>query len=263
MSFGEQLKCRRKELGLSRSELAKQLGVSQSAVGNYETGVSAPKEEILLRIFDALHVEPNYLYRGSFESAGGDASPEERTLVEKYRALSPAGRQTIHTLLDALCRMQGEPARTIPLYRSPAAAGAAAPAAEVRTIPLYTSPAAAGFAAPVFGEDYELIQVSGDVPPGAELAVRMEGDSMAPYIPSGSVIYIHHAPLANGDVGLFCIGGAMLVRQYIRGEGGAVRLLPLNRTAGEVLTFPTGGVSGPTCFGRALLRTLPLPESAM
>lgn len=242
MSFGEQLKCRRKELGLSRSELAKQLGVSQSAVGNYETGVSAPKEEILLRIFDALHVEPNYLYRGSFESAGGDASPEERTLVEKYRALSPAGRQTIHTLLDALCRMQGEPARTIPLYRSPAAAGAAAP---------------------VPGLDYELLTVTGDVPPAAELAVRMEGDSMAPYIPSGSVIYIHHAPLANGDVGLFCIGGAMLVRQYTRGEGGAVRLLPLNRTAGKVLTFPTGGVSGPTCFGRALLRTLPLPESAM
>lgn len=242
MSFGEQLKCRRKELGLSRSELAKQLGVSQSAVGNYETGVSAPKEEILLRIFDALHVEPNYLYRGSFESAGGDASPEERTLVEKYRALSPAGRQTIHTLLDALCRMQGEPARTIPLYRSPAAAGAAAP---------------------VPGLDYELLTVTGDVPPAAELAVRMEGDSMAPYIPSGSVIYIHHAPLANGDVGLFCVGGAMLVRQYTRGEDGAVRLLPLNRTAGEVLTFPTGGVSGPTCFGRALLRTLPLPESAM
>lgn len=242
MSFGEQLKCRRKELGLSRSELAKQLGVSQSAVGNYETGVSAPKEEILLRIFDALHVEPNYLYRGSFESAGGDASPEERTLVEKYRALSPAGRQTIHTLLDALCRMQGEPARTIPLYRSPAAAGAAAP---------------------VPGLDYELLTVTGDVPPAAELAVRMEGDSMAPYIPSGSVIYIHHAPLANGDVGLFCVGGAMLVRQYTRGEGGAVRLLPLNRTAGEVLTFPTGGVSGPTCFGRALLRTLPLPESTM
>lgn len=242
MSFGEQLKCRRKELGLSRSELAKQLGVSQSAVGNYETGVSAPKEEILLRIFDALHVEPNYLYRGSFESAGGDASPEERTLVEKYRALSPAGRQTIHTLLDALCRMQGEPARTIPLYRSPAAAGAAAP---------------------VPGLDYELLTVTGDVPPAAELSVRMEGDSMAPYIPSGSVIYIHHAPLANGDVGLFCIGGAMLVRQYTQGKGGAVRLLPLNRTAGEVLTFPTGGVSGPTCFGRALLRTLPLPESAM
>ena len=242
MSFGEQLKRRRKELGLSRAELAKQLGVSQSAVGNYETGVSAPKEEILLRIFDALHVEPNYLYRGSFESVGGDESPEERALVQKYRALSPAGRQTVHTLLDALSRMQSETPRTIPLYRSPAAAGEPAP---------------------VPGLDYEPLTVTGDVPPAAELAVRMEGNSMAPYIPSGSVIYIHHAPLANGDVGLFCVGGVMLVRQYARGADGAVRLLPLNRRAGEVLTFPVGGVSGPTCFGRALLRTLPLPETAM
>ena len=58
MSFGDQLKKRREELGLSRSELADRLGVSRSAVGNYETGVSAPKEEVLLRLFDALHVEP-------------------------------------------------------------------------------------------------------------------------------------------------------------------------------------------------------------
>ena len=56
MSFGDQLKKRREELGLSRSELADRLGVSRSAVGNYETGVSAPKEEVLLRLFDALHV---------------------------------------------------------------------------------------------------------------------------------------------------------------------------------------------------------------
>lgn len=113
MSFGEQLKCRRKELGLSRSELAKQLGVSQSAVGNYETGVSAPKEEILLRIFDALHVEPNYLYRGSFRERGrrrvaGGAHPRG-----KVPRPQPRRAATIHTLLDALYRMQGEPARTI------------------------------------------------------------------------------------------------------------------------------------------------------
>ena len=41
MSFCEQLQKRRKELGLSRTELAARLGVSPSAVGNYETGVSA------------------------------------------------------------------------------------------------------------------------------------------------------------------------------------------------------------------------------
>ena len=57
MSFGEQLRKRREELGISRAELADRLGVSRSAIGNYETGVSAPKEEVLLRLFDALGVD--------------------------------------------------------------------------------------------------------------------------------------------------------------------------------------------------------------
>lgn len=246
MSFGEQLKCRRKELGLSRSELAKQLRVSQSAVGNYETGISAPKEEILLRIFDALQVEPNYLYRGSFRSSGGD-SPEERALLTRYRALSPAGQQTVQTLLDALCRMQGELVR---------------PAPQPRVIPLYRSPDAAGEPAPRPGADYEPLTVTGDVPSGAELAVRMRGSSMEPYIRDGSIVYVNHEPLANGDVGLFCVDGTMLLRQYCRNAGGTVRLLPLNR-ADAVITVSPGSGHGPTCFGRALLPTLPLPEATM
>ena len=42
MSFGEQLRKRREELGMSRDTLAELLGVSRSAIGNYETGVSTP-----------------------------------------------------------------------------------------------------------------------------------------------------------------------------------------------------------------------------
>ena len=100
MSFGDQLKKRREELGLSRSELADRLGVSRSAVGNYETGVSAPKEEVLLRLFDALHVEPNYLYRDAYRGGGEGVSDEERSLLEKYRRLGLSGRQTLHTVGD-------------------------------------------------------------------------------------------------------------------------------------------------------------------
>ena len=59
MSFGEQLRKRREELGMSRDTLAEKLGVSRSAIGNYETGVSTPKEDVLLRLFDALQVDPN------------------------------------------------------------------------------------------------------------------------------------------------------------------------------------------------------------
>ena len=134
MSFCEQLRKRREELGLSRAELAERLGVSLSAVGNYETGVSAPKEGVLLRLFDALEVDPNYLYRGSFRSGGGSCSDEELHLLEKYRRLPLTGRQTVHTLVDALGVMVEEAHRLRPLQ-------------ERRTIPLYQSPAAAGFAA--------------------------------------------------------------------------------------------------------------------
>ena len=168
MSFGEQLRRRREELGMSRDTLAEKLGVSRSAIGNYETGVSTPKEDVLLRLFDALQVDPNYLYRDTFRHTFL-YSDEERRMVEKYRGLPLPGRQMVHAVLDGLAEMQEAWQQD-------------APSDSVRTIPLYASPAAAGFAAPVFQEDYDLILVTGDVPAGAELAVRIQGDSMAPWI---------------------------------------------------------------------------------
>ena len=247
MSFCEQLQKRRKELGLSRTELAARLGVSPSAVGNYETGVSAPKEEVLLRLFDALEVDPNYLYRGSFRHIGGIQSDEERKLLEKYRRLPLSGRQTVHTLVDALDIMVAEEQRLRPRQ-------------ERRTIPLYQSPAAAGFAAPVFGEDYTLVPVEGDVPPGAELAVRIQGDSMMPQIADGDVVYVNHDPLQNGDVGIFCVDGDMLCKQYYRDGFGMVYLFSLNRARADMdVTFHRDSGRSLTCFQpsqRRLLRQL-------
>lgn len=92
---------------------ADRLGVSRSAIGNYETGVSAPKEEVLLRLFDALGVDPNYLYRDAYRANGGIRSDEEQALLESYRRLSLAGRQTVHTMVRAL-RAQQELCRPSP-----------------------------------------------------------------------------------------------------------------------------------------------------
>ena len=62
MGFGQRVRERRKELGMSQGELAKKLGVSLSAVSNYENGQNAMREEVLIKLFRALDIDPNYLY---------------------------------------------------------------------------------------------------------------------------------------------------------------------------------------------------------
>lgn len=246
MSFGMQLKRRREELGLSRTELAERLGVSASSISNYENGLSFPKEEVMLRLFDGLETEPNALFRDSFRTGGWVLSHSERELLEQYRGLSPKGRETVRSVVDALCAYRDEVEEARPQ--------------EPRTIPLYRSPAAAGYAAPVFGTDYESIPVVDDVPLAAEFAVRIQGDSMAPYIPDGSVVYVNRDPLKAGDVGIFWVDGDMFCKQYYKDPAGVVYLFSLNRARADadVVLMP-GGSRGLVCFGRVLMHSLPLP----
>lgn len=66
MSFATRLRQAREQSGLTQQDLAEKLGVTKSAIGNYENGVSSPKWDVLLKIFDILQVEPNFLYQDSF-----------------------------------------------------------------------------------------------------------------------------------------------------------------------------------------------------
>lgn len=248
MSFGERLKARRGELKLSRGELAERLGVSASAVSNYENGLSFPKEEVMLRLFDSLETEPNTLFQDSFRSSGGAMSGPEQMLLRQYRSLSPLGRETVHSVVEALCA-----------YRRNET-GEDAGKKSKRMIPLYRTPAAAGYAAPVFGEDFDYIPVTEDVPQAAEFAVRISGDSMAPYIADGSVVYVNRDPLREGDVGIFCVDGDLFCKQYYKDPAGVVYLFSLNRKRADAdVILPPSGSRGLVCFGRVILHPLPLP----
>ena len=245
MSFGQRMRERREALGLSRDRLAELAGVTRSAIGNYETGVSSPKEEVLLRLFHALQVDPNYLYQDAFQGAGFQCNAEERALVEKYRQLSLAGRQAVGAVLSTLYDYQVD-------------LGRAAPPEEPREIPLYRCPAAAGFPAPVAGEDYDLVPVTGEVPRGAEFAVRIQGDSMEPFIPDGGVVYVNRDPLQNGYVGIFCVDGEILGKQYYRDPLEMVYLFSLNRARADAdVVLPRDSGRSLVCFGRVMLRSRP------
>lgn len=51
MSVGSRIKELREEKGLTRTELAKLLNVTVSAISNYENEISSPKEPVLFKIF--------------------------------------------------------------------------------------------------------------------------------------------------------------------------------------------------------------------
>ena len=245
MSFGKRLRERRIELKMSQSELARHLGVSSAAVSNYESGQNAVREDILLKLFEVLEVDPNYLYQDTVALRSFTCTVEEKSLVMKYRSLSTVGRQALHSVVDALGAYQSD-------------LETAAPPTEIRQIPLYFCPAAAGYAAPVFGEDFEYIDVTGDVPRGADLAVRIQGDSMEPHIADGSVVYVNRDPLVNGDVGIFCVDGEMLCKQFVRDRLGMVYLFSLNRKRADAdVVLPPSSGRALVCMGRVLLPVRP------
>lgn len=249
MSLGQQMKTRRQELGLSRAALADRLGVSLSAISNYENGISSPKEEVLLRLFDVLEVEPNYLFQDDFSARSGVLSPGEVQLVARYRALSAKGKLAVGAVMDAAEEDRHSRVVSLPAPKS------------TRQIPLFASPAAAGYASPVLGEEYELIAADG-APERAQFAVRICGDSMEPQIADGSIVFVSREPLQNGDVGIFCVDGDMFCKQYYKDPLDMVYLFSLNRGRADadiVLTPASGRTLA--CFGRVLTpKRYPLPD---
>ena len=101
MSFGSRLKNRREELGLKQSELGQRLGITGSAIGNYENGSSSPKADILYRIFDVLKCDANYLFQDEMrELEIDDCTVPEVKMIKKYRALDEHGKEAIDSILE-------------------------------------------------------------------------------------------------------------------------------------------------------------------
>lgn len=106
--LGDTIRDLRQGAGLTQSEFATMLCVSQGAVGNWENGARQPDYDILLRIAGIFHVSTDYLLGLTKEKApAGDpaeASAPTReqmidTIIQIYRTMSDAEK------LDFLARL--------------------------------------------------------------------------------------------------------------------------------------------------------------
>lgn len=109
MSFGSRLKQRRKEMGLKQSELGQLLGITGSAIGNYENDFSSPKADILYKAFVVLRCDANFLFQDEMkkspapaeaEAGNGDATKDQ--LLKNYANLNQEGRKRLYEYSDDL-----------------------------------------------------------------------------------------------------------------------------------------------------------------
>ncbi len=96
MSFQSRLKEARERKGLSRPELATLLGLSKSAISNYENGVSSPKESIMYQLFDVLEVDPNFLFQDEYDPPNNKGlSKSEQEILDTCKELNEEGLERV------------------------------------------------------------------------------------------------------------------------------------------------------------------------
>lgn len=236
--------------GEKQIALARLLNVSKSTISAYCAGTQVPrmdKLEVLAKHFGVTLAE---LLEEKNEKSGEIVSlfPKSQPTSEidvTFNSLNASGQAELLRYGRELARHDK--------YR----AGAA-----VEYIRHYIVPAAAGYASPIEGEDYELVERAGDVPAEADFCISIQGDSMEPYIPDGSIVYVKRdLTLSEFDTGIFFVDGDVFCKQWCVDYQGTLHLLSANPSRQDAnIVIPRDSGRSCICFGKVLLPArLPQP----
>ena len=229
MGIGKRIKEARRNAGLTQKELSAMVGVTPSAITNYENDVSHPKEQVLHQLMQALHVDANFFYQDDASPVQDAAlSSAENEHMRKYRALSSGGKRVVDTVLDREYeRMQAQPVITLPFFQDKVSAGIGNFVSNGTTEQL----------------SIKLLPETS----GSDYVVQVTGDSMMPAYHDGDLVLVHSQPeVAIGEIGLWIVNGDGYIKQ--RGETALRSLNPL------YAPIPIGECDRIDCFGKVLRR---------
>lgn len=247
----------KKEKGLTNAQLAEKSGVTLSTLDKITAGINKnPKLETLQAICRALGCR-----LGDFDEAGKEESSsaggvvlsglsrEAEEFAGRYSALDEHGRRALEAILrEEESRMAKTVGNVIPMPR---------PA--MKTIPLLGGSFAAGKGEPDFGNMWTDYEVEADSK--AEFAIKINGDSMEPYLPDGSIAFGRKDTPADGDVAALLLDGEFLVKQVCQDILGNIYLFSLNRKRADAdVTIWHDSERSLYCFGTIIMKKrIPLP----
>jgi transcriptional regulator with XRE-family HTH domain len=103
--FCMQLRTRGEQLGLSDSEIARRIGISQSRYSNYTRGIREPHFDTLARICRVLHTTPNELL--GFAAPGAkEEDLDLQCIIAAAQSLTPDNLKMAAGIMDAMVARQ-------------------------------------------------------------------------------------------------------------------------------------------------------------
>jgi transcriptional regulator with XRE-family HTH domain len=103
--IGTRISARRRQRSLTQDDLAREIGVSRSAVAQWETGRTGQITGNLSRIAAALDVGVEYLVHGDEKRAAAEVRQgDELALLRLYRECDPEDRQMLLRTARRLAR---------------------------------------------------------------------------------------------------------------------------------------------------------------
>ena len=210
MEIGKKLTELRKTAGFSQQEVARLVSlhtgpITNRAVSKWETGASLPDAAQfiwLCEIYGVTDVVSEFLDIGTGSPFSGLNSEGVRMAGE----------------FISLLRLSDAYAETSPIREKRVEAA--------RVVPLYDLPVSAGTGIFLDSDNFESYEAS-DIPPEANFAVRISGDSMAPDFVDGQIVYVRSCTeLEDGDIGIFIYNGDSYCKKLDRSNG--LKLISLN-----------------------------------
>lgn len=207
MDLGHIIAARRVELGLSQVELIALLQnngvkITKAGYSKWETGRVIPNAEqflLLCKTLDIHDVMTEFLDEGYSITSG--LNKMGRARLREYAELLRGD--------ERFCIQSAQPV-------------------QLRTLPVYDIAVSAGTGQFLDGDNYEMVEVSSEVPLGANFGVRIAGDSMEPEFHDGQTVWVRQQQsLMSNEIGIFIYDGSAYIKALIA-ENGQVRLRSLN-----------------------------------
>ena len=132
---------------------------------------------------------------------------------------------------------------------------------KMKSIPLFGQSMAAGFGEPDFGTDwFDAVDVPENTK--ADFAVKVHGESLAPYFHDGDIALGLKGIPQVGQVGAFYLDGEWILKQYCDDHLGNVYLFAVNRECKSTdRTLWHGEEHMLLCMGTLIMERIPLPEN--